>query len=179
MTAPILSTDRLILRPLVLEDAQAIQQLAGDPRVAIWTTSFTTPFSHQQSVNWVNRAINAMQAGQAISLAITLSESAKLIGVVNLRLPENERPQLGYWLGVAYWGKGYCTEAVQALLRYGFRQLGLEQIHARCYDNNVASEKVMLRCGMRKEPTAPITEEIKGLPVRLVNYSINRCDGPM
>lgn len=178
MTVPTLSTDRLILRPLVIEDAQAIQQLAGDPRVAVWAASFTSPFSHQQSVSWINRAINAMQAGRAIILAITLRSSATLMGVVELRLPENERPQLGYWLGAAYWGNGYCTEAVKVLLRYGFRQLGFQQMNARCYDNNAASEKVMLRCGMRKEPASPITEEIKDLPVRLVNYSINRGDGP-
>ncbi|WP_263458531.1 GNAT family N-acetyltransferase [Brenneria tiliae] len=113
-----------------------------------------------------------MQTERAITLAIILRSSMNLIGVVNLRLPENETPYLGYWLGAAYWGKGYCTEAVLEVLRYGFSRLGLQRINARCYDNNVASEKVMRRCGMRKEPESPVTEEINGRRVRLVNYSI-------
>ncbi|PWC19506.1 GNAT family N-acetyltransferase [Brenneria corticis] len=132
------------------------------------------PTHNERFTSLLNQFYSAMQTERAITLAIILRSSMNLIGVVNLRLPENETPHLGYWLGAAYWGKGYCTEAVLEMLRYGFSRLGLQQINARCYDNNAASEKVMRRCGMRKEPESPVTEEINGRRVRLVNYSITR-----
>ncbi|QTF06577.1 GNAT family N-acetyltransferase [Brenneria izadpanahii] len=176
MTIPTIPTDRLILRPLAPEDAEAVRLLGGDPRVAQWTASFTSPFSRQQSEDWISRAIRAMQAGEAVTLAITLRSSAALIGVVSLRLPENATPHLGYWLGAENWGKGYCTEAVRAMIHYGFRQLGLRRISARCDDDNAASKHVMLRCGMRKEQRPPMIEEIKGRRITLVDYGINRDD---
>ncbi|EKY3917445.1 GNAT family N-acetyltransferase [Enterobacter hormaechei] len=166
-----LMTDRLILRPLEQRDIPVVQQLAGDPRISEWTASFTTPFSLEQSARWVNRAINTMQSGQSVILAITLRPTAELTGVVSLRLTGSETPQLGYWLGTAYQGKGYCTEAVRAMLYYGFNQLKLEEITARCADNNTASKNVMRRCGMQEIPGAMSTVGIKGVQVKLKTYS--------
>lgn len=165
-------TDRLRLRPLALTDADAIQPLAGDPRVAAWTASFTSPFSREQSMAWVRRAIDAMRAGNAVTLAIALRATGELAGVVSLRLPANEVPHLGYWLGSAYQGKGYCT------IRYGFQELGLSQINARCSDDNASSANVMLRCGMRRQPDPAVTEEINGRYVRLVTYVVTRDAAP-
>lgn len=174
MTFQPLMTDRLILRPLEQRDIPVIQQLAGDPRIAEWTASFTIPFSLEQSARWVNRAINTMQSGQAVILAITLRPTAELTGVVSLRLTGNETPQLGYWLGTAYQGKGYCTEAVRALLHYGLSKLKLKEITARCADNNTASKNVMRRCGMKEVMGVTSTVKIKECWVELRTYSI--CD---
>lgn len=167
-------TDRLLLRPPGLSDATAIEYLAGDPRVSVWTSCFTTPFSYQQSVHWIKKSIVAMNSGHSIILAITLKKMGNFIGMVSLRFTENEVPQLGYWLGAEYQGKGYCTEAVSALMNYGFNQLKLPEILARCACNNTASKNVMLRCGMQKTTKEPSSEIIKGKRVTLVSYSKKR-----
>ncbi|KAA8997342.1 GNAT family N-acetyltransferase [Affinibrenneria salicis] len=178
MMTPTILTSRLLLRPLAPEDAEPIRLQAGDPRVARWTASFTTPMSREHSVDWVNRAIDAMRAGQAITLAMTLRPSGGFIGAISLRLPERSVPFLGYWLGADHQGQGYCSEAVLAVLRYGFTQLGLEKISARCDANNHASERVMLRCGMRREQSAPLAEAVKGRQISLLTYSISLSDKP-
>lgn len=164
-------TERLLLRPLELSDAKTIEHLAGDPLISMWTSSFTTPFSHQQSIRWVDNSIIAMNSGQSIILAITVKKMRHLIGVVSLRFSENEIPQLGYWLGTEYQGKGYCTEAVNAVIEYGFERLKLPEIMARCAANNTASKNVMLRCGMQKIEETPSIKIIKKSPVLLISYS--------
>ncbi|WP_349824365.1 GNAT family N-acetyltransferase [Brenneria sp. g21c3] len=80
-------------------------------------------------------------------------------------------------MGAENWGKGYCTEAVRAMIHYGFRQLGLCRINARCDDENIASKHVMLRCGMRRRPAgwqAGIARHKKS-PGAILNVA---CDGP-
>lgn len=167
-------TERLFLRPLELSDSMPIEYLAGDPRISVWTSSFTTPFSHQQSIRWVNNAIAAMNAGPTIILAITLRKTESFIGVVSLRFSDNGVPQLGYWLGTKYHGMGYCTEAVNALIQYAFNQLELPEIMARCASNNTASKNVMLRCGMQEIIEESSSEIIKGKRVTLVVYRKKR-----
>ena len=61
--------------------------------------------------------------------------------------------ELGYWIGVPYWGKGYCTEAGEALLEYGFTELDLNRIHASYFSRNPASGRVMEKLGMTYEGT--------------------------
>lgn len=95
-------TERLLLRPLKLSDSTPIEYLAGDPRISVWTSSFTKPLSKQQSVSWVNNTIAAMNSGHTIILAITLRKTGGFTGVVSLRFSENGVPQLGYWLGTEY-----------------------------------------------------------------------------
>ena len=55
---------------------------------------------------------------------------------------------MGYWVGAPYWGRGYCTEAARAILRYGFEELGLHRIHAQHFARNPASGRVMQKIGM-------------------------------
>lgn len=63
----------------------------------------------------------------------------------------HEHARLSYWLGVAYWNQGYCTEAVQAMLEYGFTRLSLHRIYAPHFHNNPASGRVLRKAGMRYE----------------------------
>ena len=58
---------------------------------------------------------------------------------------------MGYWIGTAYWGNGYCSEAAKSVLTYGFEVLGLHKIHARHMDPNPASGRVLAKIGMRHE----------------------------
>jgi RimJ/RimL family protein N-acetyltransferase len=71
---------------------------------------------------------------------------------VGLRVePDHRRAELGYWIGVPYWGKGYATEAARALVQYGFETLQLHRIFASHFANNSVSAKVLRKIGMRHE----------------------------
>ncbi len=75
-----------------------------------------------------------------------------LIGAVSLRIErDDQRAELGYWIGRPYWGQGYCTEAVRAVLSFGFQQLGLNRIYAGHFSRNPASGRVMQKAGMNCE----------------------------
>lgn len=173
--SPIINA-RLTLRPLTDNDAGTIQKQAGDARVARWTSSFSSPISLAQSLSWIQRARQEVSCGTAIILAITRHPSPELIGVISLQIPDHQRPHLGYWLGADHWRNGYCTEAVRAIIAYGFDQSGLPHIVARCDDANIASKKVMLRCGMTSQPVTAASRVATGRQVKFVDYSITHPD---
>lgn len=64
---------------------------------------------------------------------------------------ENNCAELGYWIGKPYWGRGYCTEAARAIVRYGFDDLHLHRIHSSHFASNPASGRVMQKIGMTRE----------------------------
>ena len=74
--------------------------------------------------------------------------------------PRHNRAELGFWVGVSYWGNGYCTEAATAMIRYGFEVLGYHKVAARHMKCNPASGRILEKVGMRKEGTL-VDEVIK------------------
>lgn len=89
--------------------------------------------------------------------AIIRKDTRQLIGSIGI-IPDPKRENLqarmlGYWLDEAHWGKGYMTEAVQAVLNYGFNELQLSLITANCYPHNKRSQKVLERNGFIHEGT--------------------------
>src|SRR5229473_1985998 len=90
--------------------------------------------------------------GSGLRLGIVVRESDTLCGGVGLRIePDHHRAELGYWIGVPHWGKGYATEAAGAMVKYGFETLGLHRIFASHFANNSASARVLRKIGMRHE----------------------------
>jgi RimJ/RimL family protein N-acetyltransferase len=85
-------------------------------------------------------------------LAIRLRSDGRLCGGVGLH-PEtpHHHAELGYWIGVPYWGNGYATEAAKAVVRYGFEHLKLNRIFAHHFKHNPASGKVLRKIGMKHE----------------------------
>ncbi|WNG51444.1 GNAT family N-acetyltransferase [Archangium minus] len=138
---------RLILRPLQLEDARAVQRLAGDREVAENAAGIPYPFEDGMAEAW----ISSLDARSHV-FALCLPDSGEMIGAAGLVEAAEERPrtaELSYWLGRAYWGQGFGTEAAQALVRYGFETLGLESIHANCFSRNPGSRRVLEKAGFR------------------------------
>ena len=87
------------------------------------------------------------------NLAVILKADKRLIGSVRIGIlsEENREADLGYGIDPEYWGRGYATEAVGALIDFGFLELKLHRIVARCDRDNVASRRVMERLGMTRE----------------------------
>ena len=87
-----------------------------------------------------------------MNFAIVLLDRGVLCGSTGLGIDaENANAELGYWIGLPYWGKGYCTEAVQAVVQYGFEVIGLHRIQASHFSDNPASGRVMQKIGMSYE----------------------------
>ena len=147
-TDPTLETVRLRLRPYAEADIAELLPLIGTREVAATTLRIAHPYTEKDA-----RAFLALtQDPDKIWLAITLRDDGSQIGGVGLRLDHpHQHAELGYWLGVPYWGKGYATEAARGMLRYGFEDLGLHRIFASHFKHNVSSGRILKKLGMRYE----------------------------
>jgi [ribosomal protein S5]-alanine N-acetyltransferase len=146
-----LHTGRLTLRPFSLVDAPEVMRLAGDKRVYETTLLIPHPYTEGTAESWISAHQSVFYEEGGAIFAICLTHGA-LIGAISLnRAGLFNRAELAYWIGPEYWNYGYCTEAVKAILNYGFRELGYHKISARHFVGNSASGRVMQKAGMVRE----------------------------
>ncbi len=149
---PTLLTQRLVLRPFTPEDAPHVQRLAGAREVAATTLNIPHPYPDGAAEAWILRQAEAGEQGREAVFAVVKRVGGVLMGAIGLRIDlEHARAELGYWIGVPHWGQGYCTEAAEAVVRYGFEELDLHRIHASHFARNPASGRVMRKIGMTFE----------------------------
>lgn len=128
-------TDRLVLRPHRAEDQAALVALIGNHKVSRWLPRVPHPYTDVDANTFVSRARNEDEA-----LAITLGDD--LIGGCGID------EELGYWLGVPYWGKGYATEAATALVDRYFSKTS-NSLASGHRVGNTASRKLLIRLGFK------------------------------
>jgi len=143
--SPVLETARLLLRAPRLDDAQALAALANDRRIAENTARIPHPYGLADAQSFLRHLDNSERE---IAFAITLADDT-LIGLCGLQDERGETPEIGYWLGVPYWGQGYATEAVRALIDHAFEDIGLERLEAGARVSNPASRRVLEKCGFQ------------------------------
>ncbi len=149
---PTVNTERLLLRAFSVNDGEAVRQLAGDRRIADTTLNVPHPYEPGMAEQWIATHESLRATGELAVFALALRESLTLIGAMSLQINSRcSHANLGYWIGHEYWNKGYCTEAAEAVLTYGFTDLGLNRIHASHLARNPASGKVMQKIGMQHE----------------------------
>ncbi|MBI5116312.1 GNAT family N-acetyltransferase [Candidatus Poribacteria bacterium] len=149
---PTLQTARLNLRPFDLSDARDVQRLAGEKAIADTTLNIPHPYEDGMAEEWISSHQPKFEAGELANFAIVLREDRALIGSLGLVICQRfDRAVLGYWIGRPYWNNGYCTEAGQAILQYGFETLNLNRICASHLTRNPASGRVMKKLGMIHE----------------------------
>lgn len=149
---PVLETARLILRPFQISDAPRVKELAGAFEIYRFTLAIPHPYEDGVAEKWISTHPSRFHEGAGVSLAITLKTDGTLIGAIGLEAtPGHERAELGYWIGVPYWGNGYCTEAAIAVVRYGFEVLNFHKITSMHMESNPASGRVMQKAGLIRE----------------------------
>jgi RimJ/RimL family protein N-acetyltransferase len=149
---PTLLGRRLDLRPFSLEDAPAVQALAGAPEIASTTLTVPHPYEDGLAEAWIGTHAPAWASGTLASFAIVDRAARHLIGAIGLMInPEHQRAEMGYWIGVPFWNQGYATDAGGALLEFGFEQLKLNRIFAQHFVRNPASGRVLQKLGMQHE----------------------------
>jgi RimJ/RimL family protein N-acetyltransferase len=142
---PVLATQRLTLRAPRAQDAKAIASLINDRRIAENTARIPHPYSLADAhafLAQINR--DPRQPSFAIALA-----DGTIIGGCGIHVLSGGEPELGYWIGVPHWGRGYATEAARAVLDHGFGALGYERITSRARVSNPASRRVLEKCGFQ------------------------------
>lgn len=153
-TQPMLETERLILRPFTLTDAPRVQALAGAPEIASTTLTVPHPYEDGMTEAWIETHATAFEARSQAIFGIVLRETSELVGAMGLRIhEEHANAELGYWIGVPYWNRGYASEAARSVIRFGFENLGLHRVYATHFVRNPASGRVMQKAGMQYEAT--------------------------
>ena len=153
--AGILKTDRLLLRPWEEADAEDLYEYAKDPRVgpAAGWPPHTSPENSRKIIQTVLSAPE--------TYAVCRKEDGKPVGSVGLMvggqsnacLPETQG-EIGYWIGVPFWGRGLIPEATREVMRHGFEDLGLARLWCGYFDGNEKSKRVQEKCGFRYHHTA-------------------------
>jgi RimJ/RimL family protein N-acetyltransferase len=148
---PSLDTARLVLRPFRSADAPLVQQYASAVEVASTTLNIPHPYDIGMAEAWIATQGPSWERKQSAVFAISDRTSA-LVGAIGLQLQlEHRRGEIGYWIGVPFWGQGYATEAALAVVQFGFESLELRRIHAAHLIRNPASARVLIKAGMRFE----------------------------
>jgi RimJ/RimL family protein N-acetyltransferase len=139
----LIETERLLLRAPRTEDAKTIAILVNDRRIA----ENTLRIPHPYGIADAQRFITGTNAGSGETVFLIVRRDATVLGACGLAKRAPESAELGYWLAFAFWGNGYATEAAGAVIDYAFEDLGYEMLHAGARVSNLASRRVLEKCG--------------------------------
>jgi RimJ/RimL family protein N-acetyltransferase len=174
VTAPQeLQTARLLLRSFESDDIPALMRLAGAREIAATTVHIPHPYTDNDARSFLAKAAEDFQAGLSVAFAISLPAGRELCGAVGLHLSDaHQHAELGYWIGVPFWGRGFATEAGRAVVEFGFQTLRLRRIHAHHFVGNKASGRVLEKIGMTHEGRSRQHVMKSGRFVDLENFGV-------
>ncbi len=174
---PTLLTERMILRKIRMDDAEDIFAYASNPEVAEHV-SWNTHSSIESSRTFISAVIEQYENGLVAPWGIIDKKTGHLIGTCGFLYwsIEHARAEIGYALARHRWGQGYMTEATLTMIAFGFEQMRLNRIEARCYVENIGSARVMEKSGMSFEGTLREQMLVKGDYRTLKMYSILRSE---
>ena len=175
----VLETRRLILRPWREDDAADLYHYAKDPRVGP-AAGWAVHKDEADSLHILRTVLmNDGKAENEVTWAVTIKGSDEPVGSIGIfpsevSLGEGE-PEIGYWIGVPFWGQGYIPEAVRFLLRHCFEK-GAEQVWCSHFEGNEKSRRVIEKCGFQYRCTqdwfVPAFNETR----KALYYSVSRED---
>lgn len=171
-----LETPRLILRPFTMSDLDDVWAYASDPEVTRYTI-----FDFHQDRTTTEEYLSSVltrSTGDSHLFALEHRETHRVLGGCSIRNLDrrNSHAEMGYALARAYWNQGYATEAVRAVIAFGFRELDLNRVEAKCVPQHTASWRVMHKAGMTYEGILRQAEFFKGKFQDLAVYSILRSE---
>ena len=148
-------TERLILRPWRESDADSLYEYAKDPAVGP-AAGWPTHTSREHSLKVIRDVLTVDE-----SYAVCMKEDNRAIGSISLfrivrphtqearphTQTDNTEWEIGFWLGAPFWGRGYIPEAVRALQRHAFEDLGCEALWCACFEGNEKSRRCQEKCG--------------------------------
>jgi RimJ/RimL family protein N-acetyltransferase len=140
----VLETERLMLRRPTLADVKAIALLANDRRIADNTRRLPHPYSDAHAVEFVRSLADEIR-----NTNFLIEADRAPIGMVGIDWREPDAPELGYWLGLEYWGKGFGTEAARAVIDFTFEEFDIEHLVSGARVTNPSSRNILEKCGFQ------------------------------
>lgn len=172
-----METPRLVLRPMTELDAPALFAILGDAEVCRWQpfAPFETEAQARECIREMSEELaESEKTAEEFRFGIYSKEEKTIIGQLGV---ERDAARGGYELGVTlgrrFWGKGFASEAVSALLRFMRKNYGAEAFFARIADENAASVALARRIGFAPEGRADFTKPGAGQPIKATLYTLN------
>ncbi len=149
----VIETQRLQLRTLERFDTSAIQKAASTREVADTMISLPYPYPAGEAERYIVRQQVNREAGSSVTFIIEQKMKRGFCGVIEVRDIDREHSQgeLSFWLAIEAWGRGYMSEAVQAVVRYGFEVLSLNRLYAYHMLRNPASARILEKNDFKEE----------------------------
>lgn len=153
MTTTILETSRLLLRPLTLDDLDALARLYRDPDIRrFFPEGILTEAQTKEELDWIiNVYYGQYGFGLWATVHKTMGQFIGRCGLIPWTLEGRQEVEVAYMLDKAYWGQGLATEVAQAIRDYGFTQLGLSRLICLIDPDHTASQRVAEKIGMTLE----------------------------
>jgi len=148
-----LAGDRILIRRLRRSDAEAIYQNIKNRDVSRWLLTVPYPYPKDGAVKYIRKSKRQWQKRTNFFFAICLEETGELLGGGGLKCVDdcNQRAEMGYWLGKKHWNQGLATEAAGLFSKFAFEHLKLHRVYAHIFESNVASGRVLEKCGFSRE----------------------------
>ncbi|MEQ1733090.1 MAG: GNAT family protein, partial [Bacteroidia bacterium] len=149
---PELLTERLRIGKIRPSAIAKIVEYANNKTISDNTLTFPYPYYEENAIYWINFSNQGFLSKENFVFAIYQKDTERFIGGIGLHLDKkHNKAELGYWIAEPFWNKGFATEAGKEILRYGFEVLNLNKIYATHFLYNPASEKILLKIGMKYE----------------------------
>lgn len=174
---PVLKTERLILRKISVDDAEDMYAYASDHQVTRYVT-WPTHQTIEDTLGFLRFVEEQYTIHASVNWGIVDKESNKFIGTIGyVQWNKNSNwGEIGYALSREFWGQGLMTEALKPVIQFGFGQMGLNRVEARCNPKNIGSERVMQKVGMLYEGLSRQKLYIKGEYQDLKRYAVLKED---
>ncbi|MFO1089088.1 MAG: GNAT family protein [Hyphomicrobiales bacterium] len=144
LAADRIETERLILRPPRREDAPRIAELANHKAIARNLGLMPHPYGLEDALAYIARVESTAPPGAAFAITVK-DDGDRFAGAVGYGTrADNGRMDMGYWLGMPYWGKGYATEAAAAIVAHAFEIAGLDALPSGYHADNPASGHILI-----------------------------------
>ena len=158
-----IQTKRLILKKLGSADKERLILLIGDFRVSESLSNVPYPYTDDDADYWLK-----IVSSSELNLSIFLE--GELIGGIGLTPEDDDFCELGYWLGVDYWGEGYATEACRGLLHYAKTNTSYKKFKANVYTGNIVSTKALEKIGFNQVGEGEVFSKSRQKNVPCLNY---------
>ena len=172
-----LETPRLLLRKFKAEDAADMFEYASDEETAKYVT-WSPHRTIEDSRGFIDLVLGKYAAREVAEWGVVLKENGKFIGTCGYVWwkPGHAKAEIGYALSRKYWGRGLMSEALAAVMAFGFDKMRLQRLELQCMPENIGSEKVMLKNGLKLEGVLRDVIYAKGTFQTLKLYSILRSE---
>lgn len=171
---PVLETERLVLRAPRIEDATAVAELANNRKIAEMTANLPYPYRPSDASAFVQTLANA-QDGATFAVFLKREGALAFAGMCSFgRRPPEAAPEIGYWIGEPYWGRGVATEAVRAVIDYAFSETEATLLLGAARVVNPASRRILEKCGFQWSGVGLCRVKALGASVPVDRFQLDR-----